>query len=58
MVGMTGQSSQDGQCAPPSSNWNGARCYHVARKGYLLLLPDSGILSLQLSQHHDAAVKS
>ena len=51
-VGVVGQSSQDWQRAPMSSNWHRAWRYHC-----LLLWPDSGILSLQLSQHCKVAVR-
>jgi len=52
MMGVIGQSRQDCQCAPWSSNWRG----DWQEKGYLLW-PDPGNWSLQLSRCCNVAVR-
>ena len=50
MVGVVGQSSQDGQCTPWSSKWYGPCVIVLQEKGLLLIWVDSGSSSLQLCQ--------
>ena len=47
---VVGQSNQDWQFLPWSSNCYGAWCYHVARVKLFSSCPDSGISSLQIRQ--------
>lgn len=53
--GAVGQSSQDGQCAPRYSGMLPG-IIMLQKKG-CLLWPNSGSLSLLLSQHHNVAVR-
>jgi len=50
MVGVVGQSSQDCQSAPQSSDCYGVWHYMLQEEGSLVLWPDSRNLCLQLSR--------